>query len=180
MKKRKIKNSTDRSMSLNLALLLVFLALMIFGIFLVRDKLLYNADEMGTHLAESYSREEENRISIYQMFLNLGAMYADASVEEDGSLERLQDYLARYADFLEEVLGARIIDPYAVIDGKIVAATLWEGDEGYDYAAQAWYQSALEAEGRIVFTDVYTDAITGKKTGYPFQEAGRRRKRHGL
>lgn len=163
MKKRNIKNSTDRSMSLNLALLLVFLALMIFGIFLVRDKLLYNADEMGTHLTESYSREEENRISIYQMFLNLGAMYADASVEEDGSLERLQDYLARYADFLEEVLGARIIDPYAVIDGKIVAATPWEGNEGYDYAAQAWYQSALEAEGRIVFTDVYTDAITGEK-----------------
>ena len=163
MIKEKEMNHKDRTMVLNLSLLLVFLGLMLFGIYLVRDKLLYNADEMGTYLAEGYSREEESRISIYRMFLNLGALYVNASIEENASEEEIQAYLERYSKFLQVVLQAEILDPYAVIDGKILAANHWEGDQEYDYAAQDWYQNAIEEEGQIVFTDVYEDAITGEK-----------------
>ena len=99
MKKEKEMNHKDRTMVLNLSLLLVFLGLMLFGIYLVRDKLLYNADEMGTYLAEGYSREEESRISIYRMFLNLGALYVNASIEENASEEEIQAYLERYSKF---------------------------------------------------------------------------------
>lgn len=163
MRKRKKLDHKDRSMALNLSLLLVFMGLMVFGIYLVRDKLLYNADEMGTYLAESYSREEENRINIYRMSLSLGALYVNASIEEESSEEVIQQYLATYSEYLQSVLQAEIIDPYAVIDGKIIAAVPWVGDEGYDFAAQKWYQNALKAQGEITFTDVYQDAITGEK-----------------
>ena len=38
-----------------------------------------------------------------------------------------------------------------------MAATYWEGDEGYDPTASQWYQQAIEAGGEIVYTDAYID-----------------------
>ena len=133
------------------------------GIYLVRDKLLYNANEMGNNLAQSYSREEETRISIYEMLLNMCSLYTDTSIDNDDPAQTMQEGLAEYTEYMSQVLGAEIIDPYAVVDGKIVAAHPWDGDEDYDYTQKEWYTNALAANGKIVFTDVYTDAITGKK-----------------
>ena len=59
-KKRKIA----LSVKLNIALILSFCMLIGWGIYLVRDKLLRNAYEMGNQLAQSYADEEENRISM--------------------------------------------------------------------------------------------------------------------
>ena len=54
------KQKIELSMKLNIVLLVIFSMIMIWAIFLVRNKLLYNADEMGTYLAQSYANEEEN------------------------------------------------------------------------------------------------------------------------
>lgn len=162
-KKENSSSGLDLTMKLNIAVLIVLSALIVWSIFLVREKLLKNADEMGTHLAESYAMEEENRISIYRMLMYLGAVYADENIEAQASEEEFQEWLAGYSTHLSEVLGADIIDPYAVIDGKIIAAVPWQGDEEYDYENTEWYQKALEADGDIIFTNAYEDAITGKQ-----------------
>lgn len=162
-KKENSSSGLDLTMRLNIAVLIVLSALIVWSIFLVREKLLKNADEMGTHLAESYAMEEENRISIYRMLMYLGAVYADENIEAQASEEEFQEWLAGYSTHLSEVLGADIIDPYAVIDGKIIAAVPWQGDEEYDYENTEWYQKALEADGDIIFTNAYEDAITGKQ-----------------
>lgn len=164
MRKNKTKiNGLSLAMKLNAAILVVISVMIVWSIFLVREKLLKNADEMGTHLAESYAMEEENRISIYTMLLNLGAVYADEYIETDAADEEIQKWLEGYSIHLSDILGIDIIDPYAVIDGKIVAAVPWEGDEGYNYADTEWYQKALEADGDTIFTNAYEDAITGKQ-----------------
>lgn len=163
VKREKRSSGLALTMKLNIAVLLVLSALIAWSIFLVREKLLKNSDEMGTHLAESYAMEEENRISIYRMLMYLGAVYADENIETYASEESLQQWLAGYSMHLSEVLGADIIDPYAVIDGKIIAAVPWQGDDSYDYANTEWYQKALEADGDIIFTNAYEDAITGKQ-----------------
>lgn len=162
-KKENSSSGLDLTMKLNIAVLIVLSVLIVWSIFLVREKLLKNADEMGTHLAESYAMEEENRISIYRMLMYLGAVYADENIKAQASGEELQEWLAGYSMHLFEVLGADIIDPYAVIDGKIIAAAPWQGDEEYDYENTEWYQKALEADGDIIFTNAYQDAITGKQ-----------------
>lgn len=162
-KKENSSSGLDLTMKLNIAVLIVLSALIVWSIFLVREKLLKNADEMGTHLAESYAMEEENRISIYRMLMYLGAVYADENIEAQASEEEFQEWMAGYSTHLSEVLGADIIDPYAVIDGKIIAAVPWQGDEEYDYENTEWYQKALEADGDIIFTNAYEDAITGKQ-----------------
>lgn len=153
----------DKTLWLNIALIVAFFAVMSLGIYLVRDKLLYNANEMGNNLAQSYSSEEETRISIYEMFLTMCSLYTDTSIDNADPVQAIQQGLAEYTDYMAQVLGADIIDPYAVVNGKIVTANPWEGDEDYDYSQKEWYTDALEADGKIVFTDVYGDAITGKR-----------------
>ena len=157
------RGKLDFSMKMNLALLAAFTLLIAWGIFLVRDKLLRNADEMGTYLAESYATEEENRASMYRLFMRLGSIYMDERIHQNASVEEVQQWLAEYSSHLSTALGAAIIDPYAVMDGEIIAADPWPGDGTYDYAQTQWYQKALEAGGDIIFTDAYTDVITGKQ-----------------
>ena len=163
MKKRWRNKALDRTLWLNIALILAFFSVMSLGIYLVRDKLLYNANEMGNSLAQSYSNEEESRISVYGMFLRMCALYIDTSIDNEDPAQAMQQGLAEYTSYMSQVLGADIIDPYAVVNGKIVAANPWEGDAGYDYTQKEWYTEALAADGDIVFTDAYVDAITGER-----------------
>ena len=149
--------------AIKLLLLLAFVLLFGWGIYLVREKLLKNANEMGMNLAESYAQEEENRIEVYSMLLSVGASSLKESLLKEASAEEIQQWMAEYSAQMEEVLGAFIIDPYAVIGGQIVAAEPWAGDEEYDYSSTQWYRRAQETVDRIVYTDVYEDAITQKK-----------------
>ena len=61
-----------------------------------------------------------------------------------------------------DIVGEDEIDPYAVIDGKIVAADPWEGDGDYDVENTSWYTEAVEADGEVIFTDAYEDAVSGE------------------
>ena len=151
------------SVKINIALIAVFFLLLFWGGYLMRDKLLMNANEMGTYLAQSYAAEEENRMSVYQLLLRLGAFYLEGEIEKNTDRETLQEWMAQYSENISDTLEAVIIDPFAVIDGKIVAADPWDGDGEYDFESTEWYQKALAAEGEIIYTDAYRDAITGKQ-----------------
>ena len=130
MKKRWRNKALDRTLWLNIALILAFFSVMSLGIYLVRDKLLYNANEMGNSLAQSYSNEEESRISVYGMFLRMCALYIDTSIDNEDPAQAMQQGLAEYTSYMSQVLGADIIDPYAVVNGKIVAAIPGRGMRG--------------------------------------------------
>lgn len=144
------------------SILAVFVILLVWSIFLIREKLLKNANEMGMYLAQSYAIEEENRLNVYSMLLSLGASYINEDIDENLPLEDSQEWMAHYTTYLSDIFDAEIMDPYAVIDGNIVAAVPWEGDENYDYSTTEWYQKALAADGAVVYTNAYKDAITGE------------------
>lgn len=140
-----------------------FVLLLGWSVLLIREKLLRNAHQMGMNLAQSYAYEEENRIELYSMLLNIMTSSVRRSLASGTDPEVLQTQLASYSAQMEDMLGTHMIDPYAVIDGAIVAAEPWEGDEDYDYASVSWYQEALASPEEIIYTDVYEDAITGKQ-----------------
>ena len=143
------------------AILAVVMALLItWCVFLVRDKLLLNADRMGTSLATTYAAEEENRFSVYSYFLALSAVYLNNMVDDSSSEEAMNQWLGDYSDNIDRILGDNVIDPYAAINGKIVAANPWEGDETYDFTATDWYKNAIANPNTVCYTDTYTDAIT--------------------
>ena len=144
-------------------LLLTFVLLLAWSIVLVRKKILTNANDLGMSLAQSYANEEENRIGVYSMLVNAMAISIQNGISQDAEPERIQKEMANYSKQLEDMMDAYIIDPYAVIDGKIIAAAPWEGNEDYSYVSSDWYQKALGAGNEVIYTDPYTDVITGKK-----------------
>lgn len=156
----KRKNHVRIMTALGTVLAVVMALLITWCVFLVRDKLLLNADRMGTSLATTYAAEEENRFSVYSYFLALSAIYLNNMVDDGSSEEAMSQWLGDYSSNIDRILGDNVIDPYAVINGKIVAANPWEGDETYDFTATDWYQNAIANPNTVCYTDTYTDAIT--------------------
>ena len=117
---------------IRLALLAAVIILLVWSIILTRDKLLRNAKEMGIYLAESYAMEEENRINVYSLLLGIGSSYLDDNISQGLPTSDSRRLLEQYSDKLTAILGNPIIDPYAVIQGEIIAANPWEGDDSYD------------------------------------------------
>lgn len=160
---QKKQTKINLAIQLNITILITFSVLILWGIFLVRDKLMQNSQELGTYLAQSYAAEEESRMSMYKLLMNLGCGYFEEQIASGATAEELQQWLASYFRHLEETLHSDLIDPYAVVDGSIIGTTSWTGDASYDYIDTEWYQKALDADGEIIFTDSYQDVITGKQ-----------------
>ena len=132
------------------------------GILLIRTALLRNAREAGTALSASCAAEEEGRLSVYETLLNFGVASLDSRLAAGESRQEIRDFVGMYFRRVDSVLGSGVVDPYVVLDGEILAANPWEWDAEYDYAAAPWYTQARSAEGRVIFTDVYTDAVYGR------------------
>ena len=152
------------SLGLNIAISVLFTVLLVFSIFLVRNKILQNTDQMATSLAKSYAREEENRLDQYESFLNFAGGYieGDPSLTSGGS--DLSDWLLVFSGQLEDAIGSSIITPYAVVDGELVSPQQWEDAESYDYLHAPWYEEAVNNPESSILTESYTDAVTGKNT----------------
>lgn len=156
------KSSYQRiSLVAKIMAIITFTILIIFSIILIRDKLLNNAKEMGIELAKSYAVEENSRIDFYAMLLDLESNYINENIQNNS--DEIQTNLEKYSNNLNASLGSDIIDLYAVIDGKIIAANPWQGDDKYDYQVTSWYQKALDNNGEVIYTDVYNDVIIDQK-----------------
>ena len=159
-----VKSSPRTSTAILNGILLVFVAvILIFSIFLVRAKLLQNAQHLGMALVSSYAVEEEMSLRFLMTSVDLAGQYMEDMIEEGEGSSGIQTWLARHSSKFSNSLGADMVDFYAVIDGSIVAAVPWEGDEAYPYQQTDWYLQALAAGGETVCGDVYLDAITGQR-----------------
>lgn len=146
---------------LSILLMVACVSMLIFGVILVRSKLLQNTQDLGMSLAESYAAEEELQVATFRNFLELGSQYVEELSSSGADTEEIQTWLHSYFAKITAIVGENVMDPYAVIDGAIVAANPWEGNDGYDYQGTDWYRQALEADGEVIFTDAYIDVITG-------------------
>lgn len=143
----------------------VILGLMIMGTAfhaVLRQALLKNFQEIGTALARSYVTEESNNLTVYETLLTFGVQSINVRIEQGMDPDEIETWLGMYYERLQSVLGDGTVDPYAVFDGRILAANPWEGDSTYDYADTEWYKAAMEADGDVIFTSAYTDSITNK------------------
>lgn len=144
---------------LSAVLAIVLSLLLIWGITLVREKLLSNANSMGSNLAQSYADQEEARFEYYESLVSTCARLMDESIATHASQDSLADTLAEFSEQANVQIGHQAFDMYAVVNGKIIAATPWEGDESYDFENTDWYRRGLAAQ-ETTFTDIYVDVIT--------------------
>ena len=147
----------------NFFVLVIFIAIAVGSIFMLRNELLNGAQNTGTALARLYAIEEQSHIEVYENLLALGAQYLDERVESGYTGEELTRWMKLYFDSVSEYLGDNIVDPYAVVDGRVYAADPQKGEAAERYAGTEWYVKAIEADGKSVFTDTYEDAATGRQ-----------------
>lgn len=147
--------------SLTTALALILSLVMIWGIAVTREKILHNANHMGSDLAQSYANQERARLDQYKALVATYADSLDSALARDASPEEIQALLAKHAEGAEAEVGEGAFDVYAVVDGEILAAVPWEGDDTYSFESTEWYQLGLVSE-TAAFTDIYTDVITGR------------------
>lgn len=144
-------------------ILLVVLAVLLLGTtHAVQNIITGNMRRMGDSLAHSYSVEEERKVIGYRMLMELGTRYLQRQLQETMGKEGQRELLQRFFRNAIAVTGGKAIDPYAVVDGRIIAASPWEGDASYAVTYATWYQKAIAAGGKVVFSDAYKDAITGR------------------
>ena len=135
--------------------IMVWAVLVIMGLcslIVIQGILLDNAGKMGSEMAYSYSAESSRKVIMYETMMRQSTRYIDQQLS--GS-EAPEEWIRSYLESVSTTLGENVLDPYAVIDGKIIAANPWEGDEDFDVESAGWYQSAVEADGEIIFTDGY-------------------------
>lgn len=161
--KRARKASRLQGNLLNGLLLLFVALLLVAAIFLVRTKLLQNAQDLGMALVHSYAVEEEMNISSLETSLDLTSHCIDEVLEQGGDSAAIQNWVKEYLTKITATIGEDLVDLYAVIDGEILAVNPWDGDTIYPYQQTDWYQRAVQAGGTAVRGEAYLDAITGEK-----------------
>ena len=161
--KRARKVSRLQGNLLNGLLLLFVALLLVAAIFLVRTKLLQNAQDLGMALVHSYAVEEEMNISSLETSLNLTSHCIDEVLEQGGDSAAIQNWVKEYLTKITATIGEDLVDLYAVIDGEILAVNPWDRDATYPYQQTDWYQRAVQAGGTAVRGEAYLDAITGEK-----------------
>ena len=161
IRKRKRKSGLDWLRRYG-AILALYLLVAVASLHILQNELLKNAQQMGSALARSYAVEEERNMTAYEALLQVAATRLARYEREGGGEEQVRSWLAGYFADITTLLGDQVVDPYAVVDGKILAANAWEGDDTYDFSSTGWYHEALTADGAVVYTDVYTDAIYQK------------------
>lgn len=164
MKYHKAKNRTSlHILWLNIVFLLFFAMLTIFSLYMMRERLLQNAQQFGTSLTQNYAAEEQNHIDIYRAVMNLGTQYLEQMTENNASAQQVQAWIKDFFSKMPQVLASDSVDLYAVIEGRIVSAKSWGGDVSYDFRQTDWYRMAIEADGEVIFTAAAPDVVTGKQ-----------------
>lgn len=146
--------------------IVIFLVIeLVFGYFILKSRHLFveNTIKDGGYLAQAQAEKIQTRMDEYAFSVTLAGKYLDEMADTHTPATEMRQWMKSYCDKIAEQFGDNVLDLYAVLDGTIVAANPWEGDEDYDFASKSWYSDAVKAApGSIVFSDLYKDAITGQ------------------
>ena len=144
--------------------IIVIITMAIFGIAylaILQDTLLRNSQELGTALAKSYVAEETSNLTVFETLITFGTNSINAQQKLEKTDEDIESWIGTFYQQMQAVLGASTIDPYAILNGKLIAANPREGDATFDYESAEWYQMTIQAAGDVIFTNVYTDSTSG-------------------
>ncbi|MCI9158897.1 MAG: response regulator [Lawsonibacter sp.] len=130
----------------------------IVGMMVSQQLLLDNARTLGKNLVTSYSNDEDSQLSEYDRILTTAMYYMEDMANQGVDRDTFGAWMTDYFEKSASLTGIGSPNVYAVLDGQLVSTNeLLDSD--YDYQAQSWYQLAMAAEGRVIFTDSYRSDI---------------------
>lgn len=159
---QKYRNTVLFNLRLNRIVLIIFTILTIASVLLIRYKLLENAQELGSYLAWNYASEEQNNITIYKTFVELGIESIDKKVQEGADTQEIHNVLSDLFENISQNLNNNHINLYAIVNGNAISLNPDIPISNYDYLNQKWYKDTINSNGEIVYSDVYKDSITGE------------------
>lgn len=140
---------------LSLIMVLVLVTVSFSSLFFTQKLMLENARMTGNQLVRSYSEEEEKNFNIYNNLIRMMSKHLEEIEGREYSEEELRNWFFIFFDRTKEILPEGMIDPCAVIDGKLIAFLRQEDWDGFDYGQTEWYAQAVAAGGEVIFTDAY-------------------------
>ena len=134
----------------------IILMVIVAGVGMVNSQqlLLNNARTLGSNLVASFSNDEDSQLSEYDRILAMAMYYMEDLGQDSADIQVFQTWLADFFEKSTTLLHAESLDLYAVLNGQFISAG---GDEhlNYDYQSESWYQQALAADGKVIYTDAY-------------------------
>ena len=124
---------------------------------MMRTSLLDNAQILGSEITAGYSMQEDVYLNEYSTILTNAATAVHIRLEQQDDISVIRQWLSDYQDYIEETTDIKGIEIYAAVYGKIAGATYWEVDEVIDPTQTNWYQMAIEANRKIIYTPTYID-----------------------
>lgn len=130
------------------------------GMLMSQRLLLDNARTMGKNLVASYSTDEDRTLSEYETMVSVGMAYlSDISAGNAGAEEVAawaRDYFSKSGGHLDIARAYTCV----VVNGRQIAS---DGLTEDDVGDRIWYQQAVDAQGEVVFTDVYYSGVYGQR-----------------
>lgn len=160
--KERLKKYIRKRALFGLTILLFFIILSTISLMMVRRKILDNIQLMGEEVAEHLLIKENEKIENYDMFVRAASIWLNDQIEKNRTEKELREWMKNYTDYINKELNTKEVEVYASINKKIIGATYWEGDETFDVNKAEWYNLALLANGKVIYTDSYKDVRTGK------------------
>lgn len=154
--------NTKRRVVLGLTMLILFIVLSGISLLVVRKKILDTVQIMGEEISSHLLLKEDKKIDSYEMFLKTASRWLNNLIEKETDTEEIREWFKAYRDYVGDELNSELVEIYSTIDGKIIGATNWEGAAAVDLSQANWYTKAVEADGKIIYTDLYKDIRTGE------------------
>ena len=130
--KKKYKNL--KKYGFLLLIMMILLVLFPMSIKFMNNALLNNAQRMGEEIARRFAINEETYLNQYETVLRT----VEYQIQNSPENMDLTDMMKSYQGYAEKTMDLNNIELYGYIDGKIVAATYWEGDETFEPDSALW------------------------------------------
>lgn len=116
-------------------------------------EILNSAQLSGVEIARRLAANELNYSAKNEAVLNM----MEIGLRPENRQKDMAKWFNEYLEYLNSAGEFQNMEIYAAIDGRIVAASYWEGDKEFDPTQAEWYRKAIEADGAVIYTDAYTD-----------------------
>lgn len=143
-------------------ILALFIVVAATGMLISQHLLLDNARTMGKNLVTSYANDENSQLNEYDRTLTMAMYYQEDMYHQGATTGQFRDWLIDFFEKSTSLLNTKHTDIYAVWNGEVISAK-GTRDKNYDYKNQSWYQQAMDAEGKVIFTDAHLCSVCGSE-----------------
>lgn len=148
----------NRSVKISLFSIVIFvffLLVSLVSLHVVRSKILENSHVMGQAIAALFATKETMKIKTQEMLLRSVAQNLEQilKVRPDWSEEEIAEEQRRFVEYIEANSEVSRFEMSAVIGGRLIGMPSWENET--NPAELEWYRSAIESNGRVVYSNLY-------------------------